>query len=239
MNRITISASHAPLSLLTAEQDQTEHHQTPDAGFTADFQELCSLAMDQALGMEKASLDAATRMQSFAIGILEHASWSISDIASDAAPARDNLFDFVAQTVLSCLQLQLYCLAMMSPHVIERIDTSLPLAASCGKAANRVRSLPRPPAEGAEHHMDIAIGARAAEPVLVCANRFAQKVSRMWGRATLAGLLVQVSEHLGQLFRQGFQHERLLQVFKLRIDLSLPGQRVLGVAGHEHHAQLR
>src|ERR1700687_1222539 len=93
MNRTSIPATRAPLSLLTAERGQTEQRQTRDAGFTADFQELYSLAMDQAIGIEKASFDAVVCLQSCVIDAVENAPW--------VSPAIDNLLELAARAIAS------------------------------------------------------------------------------------------------------------------------------------------
>lgn len=160
MNRTAIPATRAPLSLLTAEHGQTRPHQTPDAGFTAEFQELCSLAMDRALGFEKASLDAVVQMQSCAIDVLESASWA-SPLVS---PALGDLIDLAVQAITLCLELQLNWLAVMTPVEIEKTETSLRVVLPARKPVGSVRTLSHSTGDGLDHSvsMDIAIGERAA-----------------------------------------------------------------------------
>jgi hypothetical protein len=178
MKRTAIPYPNAPLSLLTAEQGQTEQRKTPQAGFTADFQEMYSLAMDRAVGIEKASLDAVVQMQSCMIDAFQNAPWGSSgvsamvpfdasfnpssDASSDLLPALAHLFDLAAQAITSYLELQLGWLAMIAPHAIEKIETSFPVAAAPRKVAGSIRAMPHPAPHGLEHSMDIAIGARAA-----------------------------------------------------------------------------
>jgi hypothetical protein len=149
MNRKTIPAIKAPLSFLAAMQDQT-----PDAAFNSDFQELYSLAMDQAIGIEKASFDAVVRMQSCVIDVFEN--------ASCFSPALVNLFDLAAQAITSCLELQLTWLAMMASCANQKTEPLLHVVAPGRKVASNALRLVQPPAEALEHSMDIAIGARAA-----------------------------------------------------------------------------
>ena len=58
MNAGTQTARSAPLSLAATNEVQTQK-----SGFSADFQDLCSLAMDQALGIEKASLSTVVSLE--------------------------------------------------------------------------------------------------------------------------------------------------------------------------------
>jgi hypothetical protein len=149
MNHRSTPAINAPLFLMAAEQGQT-----PDAGFAADFQELYSLAMDRAVGIEKASLAAAVGLHSVLIDLYKN--------AFGFAPELGNLFDQAARAVASCLELQLSLLAIMAPHAIVGSEAPLQIAAPGRSVARYARSQAHPPAEELERSMDIAIGARAA-----------------------------------------------------------------------------
>jgi hypothetical protein len=122
--------------------------------------------MDEALGFETAALDAAIQMQSCVMDAFESASMISPTLVSPAlfSPVLGNLLDLTAQTITLWVELQLSWLAMMTPHAIEKTETSSHVAASRRKAVSHVLALPMSasPMAGPEHHMDIAIGAWAA-----------------------------------------------------------------------------
>lgn len=165
MNPRTKPTVKAPLSSLAAAQDRT-----PYTAFTHDFQELCSLAMDQAIGMEKASLDAVLQMQSCVIDACDVSKIDVSkydvsqyEAAACCTPALGSLFDLMAQAVFSFMELQLAWLKMMTPPASHRTEPSLHLVEPARKAATSVPALASQPAPHAlAHSMDIAIGAHAA-----------------------------------------------------------------------------
>lgn len=156
-NKPTIQA---PLSSLSAEQ-----YQTPYTAFTHEFQELCSLAMDRAIGMEKASFDAVLQMQSRVIDACDVSNYDVSkyEAVSCCTPALGNLFECMAQAITSFMELQLACLSSLMPYIVPKTATGLQLVAQAPKAAaSSVPTLAQPPAHALEHGMDIAIGAHAA-----------------------------------------------------------------------------
>jgi len=159
MNPRFIPNHKAPLSSLAAAQDQSLYH-----GFTHDFQELCSLAMDQAIGMEKASLDAVLHMQSCVMDACDVSNYDVSkfEAATCFTPALGNLFDVMVQTFTTFMELQLAWLTMMTPYAAPKTETVLHAVAPARKVTGIVRTMPHPPAQGLEHSMDIAIGAHAA-----------------------------------------------------------------------------
>jgi hypothetical protein len=160
MNPRTTPTIEAPPSSLAARQDQS-----PYTAFTHDFQELCSRAMDRAIGMEQASFDAVLHMQSC---VMEACDVSVSKLErpSCVAPAFGNLFVLMAQTITSLMELQLAWLTMMAPHAAPKTDTAMHVPASERKvatnAASNLRTMPQTPVELLAHSMDIAIGAHAA-----------------------------------------------------------------------------
>jgi len=101
-------------------------------GFPVDFQNLCSLGMDRALGIENASLDKATR----------------SKKASRFVPIPGKLFDVATQAIASCMKLQMNWMTLWVPRA----------SAHVGKAASNSGSQAKPTAEVLERSMDIAIG---------------------------------------------------------------------------------
>ena len=141
MNPRTLPPRNAPLFLAAAEQAQT-----PYAGFAAEFQELCSLAMDQAIGIEKASLAAIASFQSCAIDIDKNSSWD--------SPALGKLSEAAAQAIASCIELQLSWLALLASHTLSRVSTVAGRSGSQSTAADELA-----------YSMDIAIGERFTAPV--------------------------------------------------------------------------
>lgn len=169
MNPRTKPPVKAPLSSLAAAQDRTPH-----SAFTHEFQGLCSIAMDQAIGLEKASLDAVLQMQSCVIDACnvsetEVLNYDVSNYdaskymaAACFTPALANLFDLMAQVLTSFLELQLACLQMMVLQASHKTELALHLVEPARRAAASVPTLAMPPAHALAHSMDIAIGARAA-----------------------------------------------------------------------------
>jgi hypothetical protein len=140
----TIPASSAALSLVPANKGQT-----PNVGFSSDLQDLCSLAMDQAIGIEKASLTTVVRLNSSVIDIYKNAFWF--------APVFGDLLDTAAKSFAFCIELQMNWLTIMVPHANEVAAPSSTVASSSGSQAP-------PTAEELAHSMDIAIGAQFEIP---------------------------------------------------------------------------
>ena len=165
MNPRTKPTVEAPLSSLAAAQNQT-----PYSAFTHEFQELCSLAMDQAIGLEKVSFDAILQMQSCVIDACnvpktEVSNYDVSKYMAAACftPALANLFDLMAQALTALLELQLASLQMMVPQTSHKTELALHLVEPARRAAAAsVPTLAMPSAHALAHSMDIAIGARAA-----------------------------------------------------------------------------
>ena len=135
MNAGTQTARSAPLSLAATNEVQTQK-----SGFSADFQDLCSLAMDQALGIEKASLSTVVAMNSCVFDIYQE--------ALRFNPVFGNLFDLAAQAVACSIELQMNWLTMLAPPASSHF-------AAAGSQA-------QPTEKDLAHSMDIAIRARAA-----------------------------------------------------------------------------
>jgi hypothetical protein len=164
MNPRTTLPIKAPLSSLAAAQDQT-----PYSEFTHDVQELCSRAMDQAIGMEVASLDAILHVQSCVMEACSVSNYSEYQAASCFTPAFGTFFDLMTQTFTSFMELQMACLTIMTPYAVPKSETVLHVVAPARRTAilastdsANLRTMPHPPAHGLEHSMDIAIGAHAA-----------------------------------------------------------------------------
>jgi hypothetical protein len=121
--------------------------QTPDVEFPSDFQDLCSLAMDQAMGIEKASLTTFVRLN-----------LSVIDIYKNVflfAPVFGDLLDTTAKSFAFCIELQMNWMTMMVPHVSEVAAPSSAVASSSGSQA-------QPTAEVPERNMETVMRARAA-----------------------------------------------------------------------------
>lgn len=127
MNPRTIPSCNAALPFVAAVEGQT-----PITGFPVDFQDLCSLGMDRALGIEKASLDKATRCKK--------ASWFV--------PIPGKLFDVATEAIASYMKLQMNWMILCVPRASLHV----------GKAASNSDSQAKPTAEVLERSMDIAIG---------------------------------------------------------------------------------
>ena len=138
MNAGTQTARSAPLSFVAANEDQTQN-----ARFPVDFQDLCAFAMDQALGIEKASLSTIVSLNSCVLDIYQE--------ALRFNPVFGNLFDMVFQAVACTMELQMNWLALLAP------DASRTVASDSGTPAH-------PTEEELAHCMDIAIGERLTAP---------------------------------------------------------------------------
>ncbi len=158
MNPRTSPPVKAPLSSLAAAQDPTY------SALTHEFQELCSFAMDQAIGVEKASFEAVLQMQSRVIdACVSKYDVSKYEAASCITPALGNLFDLMAQAIASFMELQLACLKMLTPQASHKTESFLHLVEPARKAAGtNAPALAHTQEHVLAHSMDIAIGARAA-----------------------------------------------------------------------------
>jgi hypothetical protein len=147
----TIPASNAALSLVPANEAQTLN-----AEFPGDFQDLCSLALDQAIGIEKASLTTVVRLNSSVIDIYKNAFWF--------APVFGDLLDTAAKSFAFCIELQMNWLTMLVPHANEESETLLRVAAPDSTLVSSAGSQAAPTAEELAHSMDIATGAQFEVP---------------------------------------------------------------------------
>lgn len=131
----TNSSRRAALPSVAAEKGQTA-----DAGFPGDFQAMYGLAMDRAIGIEKSSLDAAVRWHACGLDLYTNGFWF--------APGLDNLLDTAAQTLASCMEIQMNWISLMG------LRAGIPVSSIPGAQAQQA-------AEAPEKHMDVAVGARA------------------------------------------------------------------------------
>jgi hypothetical protein len=144
MKTKTIPARKTALSLVPASESQT-----PNAEFLDDFRDLCSSAMDRAIGIEKASLAAAVDLNSSVIDIYKNAFWF--------APVFGEILDTAAKSFESCMKLQMNWLTLMVPHA-EGSASSLSAAAPSSTVASSFGNQAQSTAEELAHSMDIAIG---------------------------------------------------------------------------------
>ncbi len=135
MNAGTQTARSAPLPFVAANEDRTE-----DAVFPVDFQNLCAFAMDQALGIEKASLSTVVSLNSCVLDIYQE--------ALRFNPVFGNLFDLAAQAVACSIELQMSWLTLLAPPASSHVSAA-------GSQA-------QPISDKLAQSMDIAIGTRAA-----------------------------------------------------------------------------
>jgi hypothetical protein len=109
----TMAAGDCALSLV-----EVNPNRTPNAGFPSDLLDLCSEAMDQALGIEKASLSAMVEINSCALDTCEH-------LAGD-------LFGAAVRVFASCVHAQLSWLTLMLPYGCAESKVLLNVAAPAG-----------------------------------------------------------------------------------------------------------
>src|ERR1700694_353489 len=98
MNAGTQTARSAPLSFVAANEDQTQN-----AGFPIDFHDLCSFAMDQALGIEKASLSTVVSLNSCVLDIF------------------GNSLDLTAKSFAFCMEVQMNWLTLLPPYAFSHV----------------------------------------------------------------------------------------------------------------------
>ena len=130
----TLPANHALLFSVGDQQGQV-----PATRCSAEFQELSSLGMDRALGVQKASLEAAVRLQSDLIDNFKNASWCTPELAE--------WLDGMAHAFASCMELQMTLFNLLGTQVSSTIAT-LP-------GMNQQMA-----AQVVERSMDIALGPR-------------------------------------------------------------------------------
>lgn len=128
----------------------------PDAGLPGDFQDLYGLAMDGALGLEKASLSTVVCLNSY-----------VFDMYQDAlrfTPVFGNCFGVAAQALAFSMELQMNWLRLLVPH------TLLPRVSGMASSSGN-----QPIADELADSMDMAIGARVAAPRSAAASSSVRK----------------------------------------------------------------
>jgi hypothetical protein len=149
MNPRTVAARSAPLSFVAANEDQT-----PNAGFSVDFQDLCSLAMDQALGIEKESLVPVVDFNSCLLDIYKNALWF--------TPIFGNHPGMASQALAFSVEMQMSWLTLLAPHALSHVST----------VTSSSSSQDQPNEEELAQSMDIALGERftASSRMLACTS---------------------------------------------------------------------
>lgn len=134
---------------LVAENDD----QSPVAGYSADFQELCAQEMDRALGIHKVSLDSAVQLQSCAIEFYQ--AIDICNYASSFTPVIGAFLDTAEKSFAQCLELYTHCMEMQRSWLTLLAPYALPYqeTVASGSGSEAVAT-----AEELAYHMDIAIG---------------------------------------------------------------------------------
>jgi hypothetical protein len=121
-----------------------------NAGFPADFQELCGQAMDQALGVEKVSLSTLVDLNSTLFDIYKNSFW--------LAPVFSDFLDAAAKAFTLCIDLQMSCLAVALPHAKLGSEALSQLAAPGCAVWGNLGSQAHPAVEEVEQQMDVAMG---------------------------------------------------------------------------------
>jgi hypothetical protein len=127
-------ARNAQMHLVEAERDNT-----PNAGFTADFQDLFNLELEQVIELEKETLATAVRLHSYVLDLYRNAFWF--------APLFGNLFDAGVRAIASCMESPQGWFALLVPQAGRRVESGYEMHA-------------QPSADQLAHCMDIAIGER-------------------------------------------------------------------------------
>lgn len=126
-----------------------------------DFQELCSLGFDRALGIEKASLATVVRLNEYVIDFYKSDFHGI-DFFKNAkwfSPLAGGCFETAARTLTFCTKWQMYWLTLMTPLPLSRIM-------GVGNNAENVAedAVAQPAEEEFAFSMDIALGERFTLP---------------------------------------------------------------------------
>ena len=166
MSAGTQTARSAPLPLVAANEDRAKN-----ARFPVDFQDLCSLAMDQALGIEKASLSTVVSLEFMRTRYLSGSSAVQPRIRQSFRPdgssggllyrIANELAHPVGPTFLS----HLAAAASQSQPTEKDLAHSTDIAIGGSRAVTSIsggHAQRKARADVSEPSMDIAIGSRAA-----------------------------------------------------------------------------
>lgn len=140
----------AALSIQATPIRTTYGRQTPKLGSPFDVQNLFSCAMDQALGIERASLSTVVQLNSSVLDIYRNSLW-LTPVFSDLLHSAAKAFGFY-------VDLQTSWLRLMLPYATPVPETVLHCAAPGSAAESSPDSGVQMSAEEVERSMEIAIG---------------------------------------------------------------------------------
>lgn len=116
------------------------------AGFPGHIQDLCSFAMDQAIGIEKASLTTLVSLNSSVLDLYKNAFWY--------APVFRDLLDATARSLALSMEMQMNWLTLMTPLAPHGLQS----ASSFGEQTRHEED------DKLAESMDIALGPGVAVP---------------------------------------------------------------------------
>ena len=128
-----------------------EPFHNPYAEYNVGLQDLFCHAMDQALGIQKVSLNAVVKMQNNVIELQKH--------AFEAEPAIGNVFEAASQAYATCLEIQLSWLDTFVSLANQAAETWYKLAAMGSSLAGIPAGQPQPTMEGEEESISYRAGA--------------------------------------------------------------------------------
>ena len=114
----------------------SEPYHNPYAEYNAGLQDLFSHAMDRALGVQKASLNAVVKMQNNVIEMQKH--------AFEGEPAIVNIFEAGSQAYATCLEIQLSWLGMIVSFANQGAETWFQMATMGASLAGIPVAEPQP-----------------------------------------------------------------------------------------------
>lgn len=123
---------------------ETYQGQTSNTGFPVDFQDLCSHAMDQALGIEKASLATVVNLNATALQMYSNSLF---------VPAFGELLDTAAKAFALYINLQMTWLVLLFPQAKVGTEALVHFAEPAAASSPAERT-----AEEVEHGVDVTLG---------------------------------------------------------------------------------
>ena len=119
-------------------------------GFSIDFEDLCSYAMDRALGVERISLDTAVDLNANVLDLYRN--------SLRLAPGFSDFLDAAAKAFALCMNLQMSWLALMWPQAKPGATALSQFAVPAGTVASHSGKSAKQAAEEAERSLDVVIG---------------------------------------------------------------------------------
>ncbi len=120
------------LSTQTISIQPTYGRQTQELGFPLDFQDLCSCAMDQAFGIERASLSTVVQLNSSVLDFYRNSLW--------LSPAFSDLLGREARAFALCMDLHRSWLRLMLPYATPAPEAMSNFATPGNASESRVES---------------------------------------------------------------------------------------------------